>query len=91
MCVVGKFISDGRVDFLAMQHTMAALWKSGKGVYMRELDTNLYLFQFYHEIDVKRVMEGSPWSFNRRALIMARLKEGENPRCVELNAIEIWV
>lgn len=58
---------------------------------MRELDTNLYLFQFYHEIDVKRVMEGSPWSFNRRALIMARLKEGENPRCVELNTMELWV
>lgn len=57
LCVVGRFISEGKVDFMAMQHTMAALWKPGRGVYMKELDLNLYLFQFYHELDVKRVME----------------------------------
>ncbi|KAL8158313.1 hypothetical protein AgCh_002855 [Apium graveolens] len=91
LCVVGRFLSEGRVDFMALQHTMAALWRPGKGVYMKELDTNLYLFQFYHEVDAKRVMEGCPWSFNRRALIMARLKEGENPRCVEPNTIDLWV
>lgn len=91
LCIVGKFISEGKVDFLAFQHTMAVLWKPGRGVYMKEIDTNLYLFQFYHEIDVKRVLEGSPWSFNRRALVMARLNEGEDPRCVELNSIDLWV
>lgn len=87
--VVGKFISEGGIDFLAMQHTMAALWKPGRGVYMKKLDKNLYLFQFYHELDVKRVMEGCPWSFNRRALVKTRLKEGDNPRCVELNSIDL--
>lgn len=47
-CIVGRFISEGRV-------------------------------------------EGCPWSFNRRALVMSRLKEGQNPRCVELNFIDLWV
>lgn len=36
-------------------------------------------------------MEGCSWSFNRRALLMARLKESENSRCVELNTIDLWV
>lgn len=36
-------------------------------------------------------MEGSPWSFKRRALVMSRLKEGENPHCVELNTMDLWV
>lgn len=58
---------------------------------MKELDMNLFIFQFYHEVDVKRVMEGCPWSFNRRALVMVRLKEGENPRGVELNSLDLWV
>lgn len=88
LCVVGQFISEGRVEFAALQHTLAALWKPGRGVYMKELDTNLFLFQFYHELDVKRVMEGCPWSFNTRALVMARMKEGDNPRCVELNSMD---
>lgn len=57
---------------------------------MKELDLNFYLFQFYHELDIKRVMEDCPWSFNRRALIVTRLKNGENPRNVDLNSMD-WV
>lgn len=64
LCIVGRFLSEGRVDLPAIQKTMAELWRPGMGVYMRELDVNLFLFQFYHEVDVKRVKEGCPWSFN---------------------------
>lgn len=91
LCVVGRFLTEGRVDFQALQQTLAAIWKPGRGVYIKELETNLYLFQFYHEVDVKRIMEGCPWSFNRRALIMKRLAVGDNPRNVMLNKMEIWV
>lgn len=62
--VVARFILEGHVDFHAMQQTLVALWKPGMGVYIKDLETNVFLFQFYHEIDVKRVMEGCPWSFN---------------------------
>lgn len=82
LCLVGRFLSEGVMDFQAMQQTLAAHWKPGKGVYIREVDVNLYLFQFYHEVDIKRVLDGSPWSFNRKTLIIARMKEGDIPRCV---------
>lgn len=36
-------------------------------------------------------MEGCPWSFNRKAIIMARLQPGQNPRTVDLNHMELWV
>lgn len=29
LCLVGRFLSDGVVDFLAMQQSMAALWRPG--------------------------------------------------------------
>lgn len=91
LCVVGRFITEGRVEFEAMQHTLALLWKPGRGVYMKELESNLYLFQFYHELDVKRVMEGCPWSFTRRDLVMSRMKEGQTPRSVDLNFMDLWI
>ncbi|KAK1388587.1 hypothetical protein POM88_016765 [Heracleum sosnowskyi] len=91
LCIVGRFIQEGRVDFEAMQQTLVVLWKPGKGVYMKELDSNLFLFQFYHEVDVRRVMEGCPWSFNRKSLVMSRLQSGQNPRSVDLNHMELWV
>lgn len=79
------------VDFSAMQQILAALWRPGKSVYIKKVDTNLYLFQFYHKIDIKRVCDGSPWSFNRKALVIARKKEGDIPRGVSLNKLELWV
>lgn len=91
LCLVGRFLSEGVVDFPLMQQTMAALWRPGKGVYIKEVDVNLYVFQFYHEVDIKRVMEGSPWSFNRKALIFATMKEGDIPRAVSLNTMDLWV
>lgn len=84
LCLMERFISEGVVDFQAMQQTLAALWRPGRWVYIRETDVNLYLFQFYHELDIKRVVEGSPWSFNTKALIIAQMKEGDIPGGISL-------
>lgn len=91
LCLMGRFITEGVVDFIAMKQTLAALWRPGRGVHIREIDVNLYLFQFYHEVDIKRVVEGSPWSFNRKALVIARMKDGDVPRSVRLNSLDLWV
>lgn len=58
---------------------------------MKELQPNRYIFQFYHEVDIKRVIEGSPWTFGRFHLVFERLKEGDNPRIISLNNILLWV
>lgn len=91
LCLVGRFLVDGVIDFPSMKQTLAALWRPGKGVFIKEVDINLYLFQFYHMVDMKRVIEGSPWSFNRKALVIARMKEGDIPRAVRLNSMDLWV
>ncbi|XP_074352194.1 uncharacterized protein LOC141691368 [Apium graveolens] len=89
--LIGRFITEGVVDFPAMRQTLAALWHPGKGVYIKKIDTNLYLFQFHHKIDIKRVCSGSPWFYNRKALIITRMKEGDILRGVNLNNLELWV
>ncbi|KAM6586913.1 hypothetical protein CsatA_009518 [Cannabis sativa] len=91
LCLVGGFITAGAMDFPSMQQTLAALWKPGKGVYIKELDANRFLFQFFHEIDINRVIEGNPWYFNRKALIISRMKDNSNPRCITLDTLDLWV
>lgn len=86
-----RFINEGVISFLSMKKTLAALWRPGRGVYIREVGVNLYLFQFYHEVDIKRVVDGSPWSFNRKALIIARMKKGDILKNVRLNKLDLWV
>lgn len=90
-CLVGRFLTESPIDFQAMQNKMASLWRPGRGVYVKELEPNSYIFQFYHEIDIKRVIEGSPWTFGRFYFLLERLKSGDNPRTMSLNRILLWV
>lgn len=60
-------------------------------MYVKELEPDRYLFQFFHEVDIKRVIEGSPWTFDRFQLVFQRLKEGDNPHSMEINKIHRWV
>lgn len=34
-CLVGWFLTESTMDFQAMQHKMAPLWKPGKGLYVK--------------------------------------------------------
>ncbi|KAF4365015.1 hypothetical protein F8388_001763 [Cannabis sativa] len=63
----------------------------GMGMYVKELGGNKYIFQFYHEIDIQRVMDRSPWTFKNAALIFERLKPGDVLREVPLHHLDIWV
>lgn len=90
-CLVGKLLSDRPADFDVVRNMMAGLCRPGKELYVKELESNLYLFQFFHEVDIQRVLEGTPWIINKIPLIIERLKEGENPRTLALNTMVIWV
>ena len=35
--------------------------------------------------------EGSPWSVNRKVLIINRMEHEGNPRCVPLDFLDLWV
>lgn len=58
---------------------------------MKEIEPNRYIFLFYHEVDIKRVIEGSPWIIGRFQLLFERLRLEDNPRAVVINRLELWV
>lgn len=35
LCMVGRFINEGVVDFMAMKHMLASIWRPGKGVWLK--------------------------------------------------------
>uniref|UniRef100_A0A803QIZ5 DUF4283 domain-containing protein n=1 Tax=Cannabis sativa TaxID=3483 RepID=A0A803QIZ5_CANSA len=90
-CLVGKLLTGKISDYQIFQNIMADLWKPGKGLYVKILEPNRFLFQFFHEIDIQRVINGSPWTFDRKQLIIERLKPGMNPKHTALNTLDMWV
>ncbi|KAJ8752257.1 hypothetical protein K2173_003893 [Erythroxylum novogranatense] len=79
MCLVGRFHSERNINFNAMKHTLASLWRPFMGVTIHEEEDDTYLFQFYHEVDVNRVMEMSPWTFDNQLLLLERMDDYSHP------------
>lgn len=90
-CLVGRLLSDKKVDFEAFRQVMAALWRPVKGLFIKEVEINRYVFQFFHELDIGRVLDGSPWTFHKIPLILERLQIGEDPRLLKLDSLAMWV
>lgn len=90
-CLVGCFLTGKVINFAAMKHTMTLLWHPGKGVCIRDLFPTLFLFQFFHEIDVKRVVESGPWTFDQHILLIKRLEENEQPQNIPLFFTSFWI
>lgn len=91
VCLVGRFLTDRTVHFTSMKHRMASIWRPGRGVVIHDIGSQRYLFQFFHVIDLKRVYEGGPWSFDNCLLLLHHLKPGEMPAQVPLNIVNFWV
>ncbi|XP_057779491.1 uncharacterized protein At4g02000-like [Salvia miltiorrhiza] len=70
---------------------MASIWRPGKGVFMKDIGKGRFIFQFFHELDLKRVYEGGPWAFGNFPLILHRLRKGEFPLTVPLDILPFWV
>ncbi|KAH9750457.1 reverse transcriptase domain-containing protein [Citrus sinensis] len=90
-CLVGSFLTDKAINFPAMKNTMAALWRPGKGICIKDLSPTLFLFQFFHEVDIQRVLDSGPWTFDQHLLIMKRLSTDEQPQSVSLFHTSFWI
>ncbi|MBA0625059.1 hypothetical protein Godav_010306 [Gossypium davidsonii] len=50
-----------------------------------------FLFQFFHRVDIDRVVKGAPWSFHNHLVVFHRLEDKEDPMLVPLIYLFFWV
>ncbi|MBA0548826.1 hypothetical protein Golob_019898 [Gossypium lobatum] len=91
LCLVGRCLTDSVVHFPSLRNTMADLWHLIEGICITELGEKQYFFQFFHEVDIERVVDGIPWFFNNHLLILQKVPVGINPAVLELNNTEFWI
>lgn len=85
---MGSFLTNRKINFQAMQDTLSPIWRPVKGVFMEETSIpNLFMFKFFHELDVQRVMDDGPWTFNNQALMVKRLEMGERLSDIKLSEL----
>ncbi|XP_031091031.1 uncharacterized protein LOC115996027 [Ipomoea triloba] len=88
---VGRVVTDRPVKLVIFRDVMATAWRSMKGVMVRDLGANRFLFTFYCEQDVSRVLSDGPWTFDQNLVLLRRVVNGEDPMVVPLNKAAFWV
>lgn len=49
---------------------MVEVWRPIEGITIDELNPTLFIFSFYHKVDVQQVLNGGPWHFDKHMLIL---------------------
>ncbi|MBA0575182.1 hypothetical protein Golob_027393 [Gossypium lobatum] len=91
LCLVGRCLKVSVVYFPSLRNTMADLWHPIRGICITEIGEKRYLFQFFHRVDIERVVAGIPWFFNNHMLILQKVLVGVNLTVMELNHSEFWI
>jgi hypothetical protein len=64
-CLVGRLWSEKATNKEAFQTVLSRVWRLVGTVIFKELQDNLWLFEFSDAIDKRRVLAGRPWAYER--------------------------
>ncbi|KAH1097767.1 hypothetical protein J1N35_014688 [Gossypium stocksii] len=90
-CLVGCFLTASVVHFPAMRNTLVNIWHPLEEVQISDLGEKRFLFKFFNEVDIFRVITGAPWTFNNHLLIFHRILGNDDPISVPLVYSDWWV
>lgn len=76
--LVGKFLTDKHINFQAKQNVLASLWRPKEGMEVHDIGGYRYSFIFFHVMDLRKVIEGGPWSFEQNMLVYHKLQDIED-------------
>lgn len=91
LCLLGRFLSDKPIRSHIMKDRLSGIWRPGRGVSIKEVEPGLFRFQFFHKVDLLRILNGGPWSFDNYMLVLTSMQIGDVPSEIPLNHITMWV
>lgn len=89
--LVGRLLTEKSTRFNFLKDTLASIWRPKKGMVAREVSTNLFLFYFVHEVDLKKVIDNGPWSYEQSLLLLKQIAPNVSPHSVHLSHADFWV
>lgn len=58
--LVGMFLIYNKINFNAMKNILVDVWHPLGGMDIQELSAKRFLFRFYNQVDLDRVLTGAP-------------------------------
>ncbi|KAL8523785.1 hypothetical protein ACS0TY_013669 [Phlomoides rotata] len=90
-CFIGKVLSRKAFNAFGFLEAMKRAMALTRGFTAREINKNLFLFQFNSEADMRAVLNREPWLFEKNVVILKELGSGEQPSSIALCMTPLWV
>ncbi|XP_074347321.1 uncharacterized protein LOC141686168 [Apium graveolens] len=74
-----------------MQNVLASLWRPKEGIEVHDVGGHRFSFVFFHILDMQKVLDAGPWTFEQSLLVYHKLEGNEDPHGVNLEKSDIWV
>lgn len=67
--LIGHFLTDKNINFNVMQNVLASLLCPKEGMEIHDIGGYQYSFVFYHPLDLQKILDGGPWTFEQNLLV----------------------
>lgn len=91
LTMVGRLNTIKPYNMDAMKRTLVNVWRTKEQVAIRMVEMNLFVFQFFCMEDKERDMEGSPWFFDKKVLLLKEVLGDEQPSKVVFSTSPFWI
>jgi hypothetical protein len=87
---VGKVLAPNVLHIQTISAAMRPAWGNPKGLNLNPAGDNLFVAEFGSKMDRDRIMEGSPWTIGRHAVLMKKYDSDVLPKDVVFDRLAIW-
>ncbi|CAL5332799.1 unnamed protein product [Camellia sinensis] len=91
LCLVGTLLTRKPFNVDAMKSCMLSVWQPTKGMQVRVIDDNLFVFSFGHVVDKRQVLLHGPWTFDKHLLMLGEMDPKVQPSDTRLVSVQFWV
>lgn len=89
--LAGRFFTKRTLNVESIARTFKPLWKPTGELKLRDLGDNILLFEFLDSLDLARVLEYEPWTFDKNIVVFREATEVEEVPTLEFSMVNFWV
>ncbi|XP_023875965.2 uncharacterized protein LOC111988407 [Quercus suber] len=90
-CIAAKFFTKRALNIDVIARTFTPLWRARNGFKIQNMGDHIILFTFDNKVDVDRILQSEPWSFDKHLVVMERYEKEEAIHELKFNKASFWV
>ena len=89
--LAGRFYTKRVLNVDAVARTFKPLWRTTGELKIRDIGEHILLFEFEDALDLERVMEFEPWSYDKHLVAFERVLDIESMPFLDFSRATFWV